>query len=47
MGKMFDSLMIACADPAVASFCSQYKSLIHPNFPPGLPLVVAPRPRVK
>ena len=41
--NVFDVMLSICADPDFASFCSQYKDLIHPHFPPGAPLGIGLR----
>jgi hypothetical protein len=41
--NVFDLMLSICADPDFASFCSQYKDLIHPHFPPGAPLGIGLR----
>lgn len=39
---MFTTLTLACSQPAASGACSQYRSLIHPNFPPTAPLIFSP-----
>lgn len=40
---MFDLLRAICSDQNFASFCTQYKNLIHPNFPNNIPLSTPPQ----
>jgi predicted Zn-dependent protease len=35
---MFTILSLACTQPSAAAACAQYKSVVHPNFPPSAPL---------
>jgi hypothetical protein len=37
LDSMFSTLSMACGQPALSLYCSAYKSVIHPNFPPGAP----------
>jgi hypothetical protein len=40
MGIMFEMLTLACAQPSARSSCAQYRNLLHPNFPDGMPLSI-------
>jgi len=43
MGALFATLQQACSSPAAQSICAQYRNLVHPSFPPTIPLAL-PRP---
>lgn len=38
MAVVFELMQLTCATPQAREFCSQYRNLIHPSFPPTLPL---------
>lgn len=38
LAVIFTNLQSACKSPEVQQFCAQYKRLIHPHFPPAVPL---------
>jgi hypothetical protein len=40
IAAVYDLMVAICSDPQYQPFCSQYKSLIHPDFPPESPLNV-------
>jgi len=42
---MYSLLQAICAHPQYRDFCAEYKSVIHPDFPPGVPLSTRDLPR--
>ena len=42
--NVYQSIVTLCSLPDVRSFCAQYRSLFHPNFPPSVPLAQMPTP---
>jgi hypothetical protein len=39
LASIFNTISLACSDPAVTATCNQYKSLIHPHLPSTAPLL--------
>jgi hypothetical protein len=40
MALVLETLQFACSLPSVQTVCSAYRSFLHPNFPPNLPLMM-------
>src|SRR5262249_4768469 len=44
INNLWGVLNAVCATSTVSSTCTQYKSLVHPDFPPSTPLLRRPNP---
>jgi Zn-dependent protease with chaperone function len=42
LAAIYNTISAVCSDPAYTSYCSAYKTAIHPNFPPSVPLGISP-----